>query len=134
MSYLKVLIYINHLASDNLHPSNHFIPHGHKYINTARNKIPPFKDESLLPFLSVPATELVPDLRAPRLTKQHLDEEGLLLVGRDHHLLYVGGLRTFVAEWTFIIICYTIRKQHQARSCQVHIREYDLQCGHHRAA
>ena len=51
-----------------------------------------------LPFLTVPAAELVPNFWAPRLAQQDLDEEALLLVVRDHHLLCIGWDRGSVPD------------------------------------
>ena len=44
--------------------------------------------------LSVPAGELVPQLRTAGLPEQHFDEGVIVRIGRHHHFLHVGGDRT----------------------------------------
>ena len=45
--------------------------------------------------LSVPAGELVPQLRTAGLPEQHFDEGVIVRIGRHHHFLHVGGDRTW---------------------------------------
>lgn len=47
-------------------------------------------------FLSMSTAELVSDLWSTCLPKQDLDQEGILSIGGDHHLLNVGVCRSFV--------------------------------------
>ena len=51
-----------------------------------------------LPFLPMPTAELVSNFRAARLAQQNLDEETLLLVVCDQHLLCVGWNWGFVPD------------------------------------
>lgn len=51
-----------------------------------------------LTLLSMATAEFVSNLRTPRLSQEHLDKEGVLRVGGDHHFLDVGVCCTFVPD------------------------------------
>lgn len=69
-----------------------------------------------LTLLSMATAEFVSNLWAPRLSQEHLDEESILGVGRDHHFLDVGVCRTFVPDvktrQPLTVLCHAVTVWH----------------------